>query len=86
MGHRNHWRVIETDLQGSPQGEVLTLSTTISIFFELLNVFFLFFESDRAQAGEGQRETETQNRKQAPGSEPSAQTPTWGSNSRTVTS
>ena len=30
--------------------------------------------------GEGQKETETQNPKQAPGSELSAQSPTWGSN------
>ena len=36
--------------------------------------------------GEGQRERETQNRKQAPGSEPSAQSPTQGSNSRTARS
>ena len=36
--------------------------------------------------GEGQRERETQNRKQAPGSEPSAQSLTWGLNSRTVRS
>ena len=34
----------------------------------------------------GQREKETQNRKQAPGSEPSAQSPMRGSNSRTTTS
>uniref|UniRef100_A0A8C9KKS5 Orn/DAP/Arg decarboxylase 2 N-terminal domain-containing protein n=1 Tax=Panthera tigris altaica TaxID=74533 RepID=A0A8C9KKS5_PANTA len=34
----------------------------------------------------GQRERETQNRKQAPGSEPSAQSPTRGWNSRTVRS
>ena len=40
-------------------------------------------ETDRAQVGEGQRE-ETQNLKQAPGSELSAQSPTWGSNSQTV--
>ena len=36
--------------------------------------------------GEGQRERETQNRKQAPGSEPSAQSLTRGSNSRTAIS
>ena len=35
---------------------------------------------DRAQMGEGQRERETQNPKQAPGSELSAQSPMWGSN------
>ena len=36
--------------------------------------------------GEGQRERETQNQKQAPGSELSAQSPTRGSNSQTVRS
>ena len=35
---------------------------------------------------EGQREKETQNPKQAPGSEQSAQSRTWGSNPRTVRS
>ena len=41
---------------------------------------FIIFERDRAQTGEGQRERETQNPKQAPGSELSAQSPTQGSN------
>ena len=41
---------------------------------------------DRVQVGEGQRERETQNLRQAPGSELSAQSPTWGSNSQTVRS
>ena len=36
--------------------------------------------------GEGQRERETQNPKQAPGSEPSAQSPMRGLNSWTVRS
>ena len=48
------------------------------IFF---NVYL--FLRDRTRAGEGQREKETQNRKQAPDSELSAQSPTRGSNSRT---
>ena len=43
---------------------------------------FIFFERERetarVQAGDGQREKETQNPKQAPGSEPPAQSPTWG--------
>ena len=43
-------------------------------------------EGDRAWTGEGQRERETQNRKQAPGSEPSDQSLTRGSNSRTARS
>ena len=59
-----------------------------SVFF--LNVFIYFWrrerERDRAWAGEEQRERETQNLKQAPGSEPSAQSPTRGSNSRTARS
>ena len=44
------------------------------------------FERDRVQAGQGQRERETQNLKQAPGSELSAQSPTRGLNSRTARS
>ena len=52
---------------------------------------FIYFwqrerERDRAWAGEVQRERETQNPKQAPGSELSAQSPTRGSNSRTARS
>ena len=43
-------------------------------------------ERDRVQAGEGQRERETQNPKQAPGSELSAQSPMRVSNSRTMRS
>ena len=39
------------------------------------------FERERVQAGEDQRERETQNPKEAPGSELSAQSLTWGSNS-----
>ena len=45
---------------------------------------FIYFETEREQVGEGQKERETQNPKQAPGSELSAQSPTGGSNSRTV--
>ena len=62
-----------------------------SLFFYLFkkkfffNVLFIFeTERDRAWTGEGQRERETQNLKQAPGSEPSAQSPTRGSNSQTA--
>uniref|UniRef100_A0ABI8AJT5 V-type proton ATPase subunit a n=1 Tax=Felis catus TaxID=9685 RepID=A0ABI8AJT5_FELCA len=40
----------------------------------------------KARAGEGQRQREAPNPKQAPGSELSAQSPTRGSNSRTVRS
>ena len=44
-------------------------------------------ERERQSArGEGQREKETQNPKQAPGSELSAQSPTWGLSPQTVRS
>ena len=43
-------------------------------------------ERDREQAGQGQRKRETQNRKQAPGSELLAQCPTWGLNPCTARS
>ena len=60
-------------------GHVLRHQT--GLFLKIFkNVLFIFeTERDRARAGEGQRERETQNPKQAPGSEPSAQNPTWGS-------
>ena len=56
---------------------------------------FIYFERERERqrqrqrqsvSREGQRERETQNLKQAPGSELSAQSPTWGSNSWAVRS
>ena len=51
---------------------------------------FIYFERerkrDRAREGKGQREMETQNLKQAPGSKLSAQSPMWGSNSQTASS
>ena len=58
------------------------LSTLFTFFFLIvLNVYlFLRERRDRAWAGEEQRERETQNPKQAPGSELSAQIPTWGLN------
>ena len=41
-------------------------------------MFIFERDRDRVQAGEGQRERKTQNPKQAPGSELSAQSPTQG--------
>ena len=49
-------------------------------------IYFWQRERDRAWAGKGQRERETQNPKQATGSELSAQSPTRGSNSQTTRS
>ena len=47
----------------------------------LIFLCLFIFERDRAQMGEGQRERETWNLKQAPGSELSAQSTTRCSNS-----
>ena len=50
-------------------------------------VYSFFRDRERQSvSGDGQTEKETQNPKQAPGSEPSAQSPTRGSNSRTTRS
>ena len=60
-------------------------------YFKKVFLMFIFErerERDRAQVGEGQREREreTQNPKQTPGSELSAQNPRRGSNSPTTRS
>ena len=65
------------------------LCVSSSFFFLIFSFFSTFIsgiDRDRAWTGEGQRERGTQNRKQAPGSEPSAQSPTRGSNPRTARS
>ena len=49
-------------------------------------MFIFERERGRVRAGEGHREKETQNRKQASGSELSAQSPMWGSNPHAVRS
>ena len=49
-------------------------------------MFVYFWEIDREWAGEGQRERETQNLKQAPGLKLSAQSPVRGLNSKVVRS
>ena len=46
----------------------------------VVNVYLFLREGDRVQVWEGQRERERQNLKQAPGSEPSAQSPMQGLN------
>ena len=48
-------------------------------------IYFWDRERQRMNGGGAEREGHT-DRKQAPGSEPSAQSPTWGSNSQTVRS
>ena len=59
----------------------------MNIFIELsVNIYFRERERERERTGEGQSEREAQNLKQAPGSELSAQSPKWGSNSQTMRS
>ena len=62
----------------------------IYIFIKnLIFIIYLFFKVYlflRERVGVGQREKETQNLKQAPGSRPSAQNLTWGLNSQTARS
>ena len=70
-------------------GEGIPLWGFLGVFFGFIffSVFyFLFFERDRMRAGEGQGERETENPKQALGSELSAQTPMQGSNPQTMRS
>ena len=58
------------------------------LFFKICLTLIYYWETerDRAWSGEGPRDGETQNPKQAPGSELSAQSPTRGSNSQTARS
>ena len=56
----------------------------IMFFLKKFLMFIFETERNRARVGEGERERETQNLKQAPGFEPSAQSLTWGSNSQTT--
>ena len=51
-----------------------------------LKIFLFIFETETEHEQGRGRERETQTPKQAPGSELSAQSPTWGSNSQTVRS
>ena len=67
----------------------LGLIVATSLLKAMPAIFFFHFmfiferERDRAPAGEGKRKRETQNPKQAPGSELSAQSPKWRLNPRT---
>ena len=62
---------------------------SIRYIFYLKKKFYIYLflrDRERVWVGEGQREKETQNLKQDPGSEVSAQSPTRGSNSQAVRS
>ena len=73
----------KVDLEQQTKGLSLR-SCAISSIIQVFNIYS--FLRNRAPVGVGQREGETQNPKQAPGSELSAQSPTRGSNSRTARS
>ena len=83
-GTRDRWPLINGTRPRASQED----KSSVNHFTErevCIKNFFLRFnfwerERDRAWVGEGQRERETPNRKQAPGSELSAQSPTRGSN------
>ena len=70
----------------------MTLERAVSSFFLFLKKKFFVYLSLRERErqtmsrGGAERERETQNPKQAPGSELSAQSPTRGSNSQTARS
>ena len=83
-GGHTHWEPWAQNYTSSMKHVVLWGDFFFNFFF---NVYLIFeTERDRAWMGQGQRERETQNPKQAPGSERSAQSPTRGSNSRTARS
>ena len=66
-------------------GHLGKISFLLFIFIFIYFYFYIYlFLRDRVLAGEGQRQRETQNVKQAPGSELSAQSPMQGLNPRTV--
>ena len=72
-------------------GRLTDWATSCSRGWNTCNLFIYFkciylFWERKHEWGEGQRERETQNPKQAPGSELSAQCPTWCSNSPTARS
>ena len=71
----------EDKVGGRKEGRKIEKNHQLFFFFQRL---FYFWDRERQSMNGGGAERETQNRKQAPGSEPSAQSLTRGSNSRTA--
>ena len=86
MAYRNFEREEGFGFCVSQGLERCSLGWIFFFFFFLTFIQFWKAEGDRAWMGEGQRKRDTQNLKQAPGSELSAQSPMRDSNSRTATS
>ena len=69
------------------QGNYSNVSLTFKKnFFKRLLIFDRERDTHRGQVGEGQKERDTQKLKQAPGSELSAQSPSWDLKPQTVRS
>ena len=71
-------RYSENFLQNKNKVELKALCIHGTTYINFFLMFVFERQGDRAQVGEGQKERETQKPKQAPGSELSAQSPTWG--------
>ena len=77
-----------SSLSGDKGDSVHWFSVSPLAFFKKFLMFILFMREIETELewGEGQRERETQNPRQAPGSELSAQSPMQGSNPQTMRS
>ena len=65
---------------------IFTLFLLALLFFIFKKCLFIYFERKSASRAGAEKKRETQNPKQAPGSELSAHGPMWGSISRTTRS
>ena len=69
-----------------PAGGTAPFGFSLFSLTSFLSLFIFERERERTSGRGAEREREAQNLKQDPGSEPSAQSPTWGSNSQAVRS
>ena len=79
--------VVSCSILVTPEGIIQAKSTTLAFFFfNFFNVYLFLRERDTLSGSGGGAERETQNPKQALGSEMSAQSPMQGSHSQTMRS
>ena len=77
----NHMILVRTDNHSIQAGPIWTLSMFSLGGGGWVKFIYLFLrEREYTRGGGAERERETQNPKQAPGTELSAKSPTWGSN------